>query len=90
MFLCTTCKFYLYCLVLYTHFSVVGSEYIENALYFSILLTERHKKTGIFSATFCVFPHLGPKMAIEKLKWIASQTPPHPSFLSFKSLYSVT
>lgn len=51
MFLCKTCKFYLYCLGLYTHLSVVSSEYIENALYFSILLAERHKQTYIFSDT---------------------------------------
>lgn len=51
MFLCKTCKFYLYRLVLYTHILSSGSEYIENALYFSILLAELHKETGIFSAT---------------------------------------
>lgn len=48
MFLCKTCTFYLYCLVLYTHFCVVSSEYIENALYFSILPTEHHKKKKAF------------------------------------------
>lgn len=52
------CKYYsvkivhfIYTVSFCTHFSVVSSEYIENALYFSILLAEHHKGTGIFSAT---------------------------------------
>lgn len=56
---------FIYTVLFCIHISQSWLQGHENALYFSILLAELHKETGIFSATYCVFPHLGPKMAIE-------------------------
>lgn len=85
MFPCKVCKFYLYCLVLYTHFSVVSSEYIENALYFSILLAEDHKNR-YFNATLCILPYRT-KDGCRKHNLIFSST--YVTLQSFRYLYIV-
>lgn len=56
LFICSNCKTctFLFILLLsfYTHYSVVSSEYIENALYFSISLADDYCHPEDFSCTY--------------------------------------